>query len=60
VRGQDISGTPYGKPARVTVSERRCPWPRVYRSRPVSVIIVTEPDSLGLAPVTTDPGTPAA
>jgi hypothetical protein len=52
--------TRYGKTAPVTVCERRCLWPGVYRSRPVRVIIVTEPGRPALALVTTDPDAPAA
>ena len=42
----------------MTVNERRCLWPGVFRSRPVRVIAVTEPGKL-LALVTTDMATPA-
>jgi hypothetical protein len=58
--GRDITVTRYGRQARVTVREHRCLWPGVYRSRPVRVIIVTEPRKPGLSLVTTDPDTPAA
>lgn len=49
----------YGKTASVTICERRCLWPGVYRSRPVRVIIVAEPGRPGLALVTTCMATPA-
>jgi hypothetical protein len=49
----------YGKTASVTICERRCLWPGVFRSRPVRVIVVTEPRKPGLALVTTDMATPA-
>lgn len=52
--------TRYGTTATVTVHERRCLWPGVFRSRPVRVIVVTEPHKPGLALVTTDMATPAA
>jgi hypothetical protein len=60
VPGQDITVTRYGKAARVTVTERRCLWPGVYRSRPVRVLVVTEPGRPGLHLVTTDLAAPAA
>ena len=50
--------TRYGKTACVTICERRCLWPGVFRSRPVRVIAVTEPGSR-LVLVTTDMATPA-
>jgi hypothetical protein len=52
--------TRYGKTARVTVRERRCLWPGVYRSRPVRVIVVAEPGRPVLALVTTDTTAPTA
>jgi DDE superfamily endonuclease len=58
--GQAATVTRYGKTAQVTIRERRCLWPGVYRSRPVRVITVTEPRRPGLALVTTDMATPAA
>ena len=57
--GRTATVTRYGKTATVTVHERRCLWPGVYRSRPVRVIVVTEPRRPGLALVTTDMATPA-
>jgi hypothetical protein len=58
--GTAATVTRYGKTAPVTVCERRCLWPGVYRSVPVRVLIVTEPGRPGLALVTTDPAAPAA
>lgn len=52
--------TRYGRTARVSICERRCLWYGVFSSRPVRVIIVTEPGKPGLALVTTDMRTPAA
>lgn len=51
--------TRYGKTASVTICERRCLWPGVFRSRPVRVIVVTEPRKPRLALVTTDTAAPA-
>ena len=51
--------TRYGKTAPVTIRERRCLWPGVFRSRPVRVIIAADPARPGLALVTTDPHAPA-
>src|SRR6516164_927060 len=56
--GRTATVTRYGKPARVTIHERRCLWPGVFRSRPVRVIAVTDPGKL-LALVTTDTAAPA-
>jgi len=50
--------TRYGKTACVTICERRCLWPGVFRSRPVRVIAVTDPGSR-LVLLTTDMTTPA-
>jgi hypothetical protein len=52
--------TRYGTTARVSICERRCLWPGVYRSVPVRVIVVTEPRKPGLALLSTDMATPAA
>lgn len=52
--------TRYGRTATVSICERRCLWYGVFSSRPVRVIIVTEPGKPGLALVTTDMATPAA
>jgi hypothetical protein len=49
--------TRYGTTARVTICERRCLWPGVFRSRPVRVIAVTEPGRR-LVLVTIDMATP--
>ena len=56
--GRTATVTRYGKTATVTVHERRCLWPGVFRSRPVRVITVTEPRRF-LALLTTDMATPA-
>jgi DDE superfamily endonuclease len=56
--GRAAAVTRYGKTASVTICERRCLWPGVFRSRPVRVIAVTERGKL-LALVTTDMATPA-
>jgi hypothetical protein len=56
--GRTATVTRYGRPARVTIHERRCLWPGVFRSRPVRVIAVAEPGKL-LALVTTDTAAPA-
>jgi hypothetical protein len=48
----------YGRTASVSICERRCLWPGVFRSRPVRVIAVAEPGKL-LALLTTDMATPA-
>jgi hypothetical protein len=58
--GMPLAVTRYGTTVTVTVHERRCLWPGVFRCRPVRVIVVTEPRKLGLALVTTDMATPAA
>jgi hypothetical protein len=58
--GTPVAVTRYGTTATVTVHERRCLWPGVFRSRPVRVIVVTEPRKPGLALVTTDMAAPAA
>jgi len=57
--GRTATVTRYGKTATVIVHERRCLRPGVFRSRPVRVIVVTEPRKPGLALVTTDMATPA-
>jgi hypothetical protein len=57
--GRTATVTRYSKTASVTICERRCLWPGVFRSRPVRVIAVTEPRKPGLALVTTDMATPA-
>ena len=56
--GRAAAVTRYGKTASVTICERRCLWPGVFRSRPVRVIAVTERGKL-LALVTTDMAAPA-
>jgi DDE superfamily endonuclease len=56
--GRTAAVTRYGKTATVTICERRCLWPGVFRSRPVRVIAVTEPRRF-LALLTTDMATPA-
>jgi DDE superfamily endonuclease len=56
--GRAATVTRYAKTASVTIHERRCLWPGVFRSRPVRVIAVTEPGK-ALALVTTDMATPA-
>jgi hypothetical protein len=56
--GRTAPVTRYGKTASVSICERRCLWPGVFRSRPVRVIAVTEPGSR-LVLVTTDMATPA-
>jgi len=58
--GTSLAVTRYGTTATVTVHERRCLWPGVFRSVPVRVLVVTEPRRPGLALVTTDMATPAA
>ena len=50
--------TRYGTTAAVTICERRCLWPGVFRSRPVRIIAVTDPGSR-LVLLTTDMTTPA-
>jgi hypothetical protein len=54
IPGVPLTVTRYGGTTTVTADERRCLWPRVFRSRPVRVIIVTEPGRPSLAQVTTD------
>jgi DDE superfamily endonuclease len=56
--GRAAAVTRYGKTATVSIHERRCLWPGVFRSRPVRVIAVTEPGKL-LALVSTDMAAPA-
>jgi DDE superfamily endonuclease len=56
--GRAATVTRYGKTAAVTLCERRCLWPGVFRSRPVRVIAATEHGRL-LALVTTDMASPA-
>jgi hypothetical protein len=56
--GRTATVTRYGKTACVSIHERRCLWPGVFRSRPVRVIAVAEPGKL-LALLTTDMATPA-
>jgi hypothetical protein len=51
--------TAYGETATVTIRERRCLWPGVYRSRPFRVIIAAGPGRRVLALVTTDMDAPA-
>jgi hypothetical protein len=55
--GRTAHVTRYGSTACVTICERRCLWPGVFRSCPVRVIAVTEPGSR-LVLVTTDMATP--
>src|SRR6266571_1761646 len=43
--GRAATVTRYGTTASVTICERRCLWPGVFRSRPVRVIAVTDPGS---------------
>jgi hypothetical protein len=57
--GEQVTLAIYGRQARVTVRERRCLWPGVCRSRPVRVIIVSEPGRPGVALVTTGMTAPA-
>jgi hypothetical protein len=56
--GRTATVTRYGKTAAVTVHERRCLWPGVFRSRPVRVIAVTEHHKFP-ALLTTDMAAPA-
>src|SRR6266704_2272048 len=56
--GRAATVTRYGTTASVTICERRCLWPGVFRSRPVRVIAVTDPGSR-LVLLTTDMTTPA-
>jgi len=52
--------TRYGRAHTVTIHERRCLWYGVFRSQPVRVILIHEPNRPGLALVTTNPHTPTA
>ena len=56
--GRTALVTRYGTTAAVTICERRCLWPGVFRSRPVRIIAVTDPGSR-LVLLTTDMTTPA-
>ena len=56
--GRAATVTRYGTTAVVTICERRCLWPGVFRSRPVRIIAVTDPGSR-LVLLTTDMATPA-
>ncbi len=56
--GRAATVTRYGKTATVTIHERRCLWPGVFRCRPVRVIAVAGRRA-SLALVTTDATTPA-
>jgi hypothetical protein len=56
--GRTAPVTRYGSTAAVTICERRCLWPGVFRSRPVRVIAVTEPGNR-LVLLTTNMATPA-
>jgi hypothetical protein len=57
--GQSATVTRYGRTRTVTLHKLRCLWYRVFRSRPVRVIVVSESHRPTLALVTTDPDTPA-
>lgn len=53
----------YGTTSRVMIAEVTCLWYGTFRSRPVRVILVRDPDTTtgyDLALITTDPHTPAA
>lgn len=56
--GRTIIVTRYGRTDTITVHERRCLWPGVFRSYPIRVIVIADPGSQ-LALVTTDMATPA-
>lgn len=55
--GRPVTVTRYGRAATVTVHEQRCLWRGVFGSRPVRVLVLTEPRQPTLALVTTDPAT---
>jgi hypothetical protein len=55
-----VTVTRYGRTAQVNVCEQRCLWRGVFGSRPVRVIIVSDPGNPPLNLVTTDTATPAA
>jgi hypothetical protein len=55
-----VTVTRYGRTATVFVHHQRCLWRGVFGSRPVRILVITEPDQPTISLITTDMTTPIA